>query len=185
MDEPTMGNEDTCSFYDSVLGLLPDHGRAVEVGVWLGKTVIHLARRIQENRRSILVYAVDTFKASPGNTPQMADFVTLLGGSLLPQFTENVLKAGVETIVIPVPGASPAVADEFQDGSLDLVYLDADHSYAAVKADIAAWFPKVKPGGIFAGHDFSDSYPGVRQAVEETSSGYKVGGSVWSFRKPL
>ena len=42
----------------------------------------------------------------------------------------------------------------FEDGSLDLVYIDADHTYEAVVADINDWKVKVKPGGYIAGHDF-------------------------------
>lgn len=42
------------------------------------------------------------------------------------------------------------------DGSLDFVYLDADHWYEAVVADLAAWVPKVKSGGIVAGHDYTE-----------------------------
>jgi len=45
----------------------------------------------------------------------------------------------------------------FQDSSLDFVFLDADHSYSAVKNDIGAWFPKVKKGGLLCGHDYLDS----------------------------
>ena len=42
----------------------------------------------------------------------------------------------------------------FEDGSLDLVYIDADHTYEAVVADINDWKAKIKPGGYIAGHDF-------------------------------
>lgn len=42
------------------------------------------------------------------------------------------------------------VPDEY----FDYVYIDADHSYEAVKRDIADWFPKVRPGGVLAGHDY-------------------------------
>ena len=57
------------------------------------------------------------------------------------------------------------------DGSLDMVYIDADHKYESVKADILAWLPKVKEGGYIGGHDFgrneNDRGWGVRKAVEE------------------
>jgi hypothetical protein len=49
---------------------------------------------------------------------------------------------------------------------LDFAYIDADHSYAAVKEDIASWFPKVKRGGIFGGHDCVAG-SGVHRAVTE------------------
>jgi len=42
----------------------------------------------------------------------------------------------------------------FKDYSLDFVYIDANHTYESVKEDIIDWYPKVKIGGIVAGHDF-------------------------------
>lgn len=59
------------------------------------------------------------------------------------------------------------------DGGLDLVFLDGDHSYDAVKADIEAWLPKVRRGGVLAGHDYNntakygDYFKGVDKAVNE------------------
>ena len=48
----------------------------------------------------------------------------------------------------------------FPDGSLDFVYIDANHTYEAVTEDIKIWYPKVKSGGILAGHDYLKlSYP--------------------------
>lgn len=58
----------------------------------------------------------------------------------------------------------------FEDGSLDWAYLDAAHDYASVKADLEALAPKVRPGGLIAGHDYvrwasaTDRY-GVVEAV--------------------
>jgi predicted O-methyltransferase YrrM len=43
---------------------------------------------------------------------------------------------------------------KFADESLDFVYIDADHKYASVLMDISTWYPKVRKGGIVAGHDF-------------------------------
>ena len=42
----------------------------------------------------------------------------------------------------------------FDDGSLDCVYIDADHSRESVAADLRAWWPKLKSGGLFCGHDY-------------------------------
>jgi hypothetical protein len=71
-----------------------------------------------------------------------------------------------------VRGISPHVATQFADHSVDVVYLDANHSYQAVKDELAAWGSKIKPGGVFAGHDFLDAeLPtgsfGVKRAVLE------------------
>jgi predicted O-methyltransferase YrrM len=52
---------------------------------------------------------------------------------------------------------------------LDMVFIDAEHSYEACKADIIAWWPKVRTGGILCGHDYVTNQPGygVIQAVDE------------------
>ena len=42
----------------------------------------------------------------------------------------------------------------FNDESLDFVYIDANHKYEYVKQDISLWYPKVRKGGIVAGHDY-------------------------------
>jgi len=49
---------------------------------------------------------------------------------------------------------SVKAAKAFADSSLDFIYLDADHSFPAVVADLAAWIPKVRKGGCIAGHDY-------------------------------
>jgi predicted O-methyltransferase YrrM len=85
----------------------------------------------------------------------------------------------LNTIVFPVVGRSLDWARRWPLGTVDLVFLDADHDYAAVAADIAAWRPVVRPGGILCGHDFGD-FAGVTRAVVEAFDGrYHVEGTVW------
>lgn len=67
---------------------------------------------------------------------------------------------------------SLAAAEKFADGSLDFCYIDAAHQYEPFKKDLAAWFPKVKRGGIVSGHDYSNApigavRYGVKRAVDE------------------
>ena len=53
-------------------------------------------------------------------------------------------------------------------GMPSFVYLDAGHDYEDIRADIAAWWPLVEPGGILAGHDYDAKlHPGVKRAVDE------------------
>ncbi len=79
---------------------------------------------------------------------------------------------------------STKAAKSVADGWADFVFIDAGHSYAAVKADIAAWLPKVKPGGWFGGHDYHPKFPGVIRAVGE-EFGAKIAlhpGHIWERR---
>jgi hypothetical protein len=96
-------------------------------------------------------------------------------------------------------GFSPAIASEFADGSLDCVYLDANHAYLAVRDDLAAWYPKVRPGGLLSGHDYLDGVRAgclfaVKTAVAEFAAqlGRAVAFTItdapyrsWWLRKPL
>ena len=63
--------------------------------------------------------------------------------------------------------SSVLASEAFPPGCLDLVYIDGDHNYGAVKKDIAAWLPKIRPGGYIAGHDFGFDQQGVTAAVME------------------
>lgn len=68
-----------------------------------------------------------------------------------------------------IRGMSLSVVKEFPDAYFDCVYIDANHNYHAVSADIKAWAPKVKPGGLLAGHDYVEDCAtyGVMRAVIE------------------
>ena len=74
----------------------------------------------------------------------------------------------------------------------DFAFIDGDHTYEAVKADIAAWWSLVDSGGLLAGHDIDHPRDvrgvwGVRRAVEEhaaaTGLTFDVDGSCWWFVK--
>ena len=66
-----------------------------------------------------------------------------------------------------VRGDSAQTAEKVADGTLDFVFIDADHSYEGVCRDIQAWLPKVKSGGWIGGHDYGDpAFPGVERAVD-------------------
>lgn len=67
--------------------------------------------------------------------------------------------------------SSVEAASQIEDQTLDLVFIDADHSYEGVREDIEAWFPKVKSGGWIGGHDYQNPDArfcfGVDRAVDE------------------
>lgn len=64
---------------------------------------------------------------------------------------------------------------------VDLVFIDGDHTYEAVRRDITLCRPLLRPGGVLSGHDYNDvpRHAGVRQAVDEAVAGVQVAGSIW------
>jgi hypothetical protein len=78
----------------------------------------------------------------------------------------------------------PVTAKEFEDESIDFVFIDANHTYEFVSKDIAAFLPKMKKGGIMAGHDFNGAHPGVVQAVIEAFIGDINLGREGFYNKP-
>lgn len=145
-----------------ILNELGLFGIGVEVGVKLGTYSAYLLRHW--NGR--VLYSIDPYGQPPGEpfSPHIA--------------TEQEYLTAVKTLErfggrsVLVREASPYAAEFFEDGALDFCYIDALHQYASVKQDVEAWYPKVKPGGILAGHDYLNGIYreveyGVKQAVDE------------------
>jgi len=81
-----------------------------------------------------------------------------------------------------IRGYSVEVATQLPDGCLDFVYLDARHDYESVLEDLTAWYPKVRSGGLFAGHDFLDGQYAIEDDDgKEHLTSFGVGRAVREF----
>jgi predicted O-methyltransferase YrrM len=125
----------------------------IEVGIDTGKTTFHLLDTIPH----LTIYAVDT------------DISKFYNASVKEKYGDR---------LVPVQGYSFQVADQFADNFADIIFIDADHSYASVKKDILKYTPKLKKSGLLTGHDID--YPGVNKAVNEVIKDFDVGPNfVW------
>lgn len=71
--------------------------------------------------------------------------------------------------VVKMKMTSEEASTYFKDGVFDFIYLDGNHNYEFIRQDIDIWWPKVKSGGYFGGHDYSNlACGGVKKAVDET-----------------
>jgi SAM-dependent methyltransferase len=137
----------------------------VEVGSWYGRSAAWMAVEIANSGKGIEFFCVDTWKGS-ADLPWMANHLRGSGGSAKPKFLENLKRGGVMHLVRPIELPSVEAAQLFAAESLDFVFIDAAHDYESVRADVRAWYSKVKPGGVIAGDDAG--WPGVRIGVHET-----------------
>ncbi|MDD5394923.1 MAG: class I SAM-dependent methyltransferase [Thiothrix sp.] len=155
---------DFADLYDLMVEKAAPGDTMVEVGVFLGRSLVYLASIAEAKKLNIV--AVDNFCGS-GNNEDVSKVVREHGGSILNAFTENLKRYGIYDRVTIYAGDSAGTAEGFRDGSFQFVFVDADHSYEAVKKDIAAWLPKIKSGGYIGGHDYAEHSEGVKKAVDE------------------
>lgn len=132
----------------------------VEVGSWRGRSSVYWGVEVHNSGKGIDIYCVDTWEGSEEN----AGHKLLVDDGLFKEFIQNTMP--LAHIITPVRSSSLEAAKSFDDGSLEFVFIDAAHDYDNVLADIKAWLPKVRQGGVLAGHDYPD-WPGVKKAVDE------------------
>jgi predicted O-methyltransferase YrrM len=152
--------------YQEVVDRVSESAHFVEVGCFKGKSSAMMAVMIANSGKDIKFDCVDTFEGSPehqkGASFEDGDVVK---GTLFDTFTKNV--EPVKYYINPIVGKSVEVAESYEDESIDFLFLDADHVEESVYADLCAWWPKIKPNGVFAGHDYdiTDKSTGVHRAV--------------------
>ena len=152
------GYFDWPDLYKWLVNRVPQGGRIVEVGCLHGLSLTFLGAEAKKAAKRLSVVGVD-YGRGLDTCPDYLQLPTLLA---------NVRDAGLSDIVTVVAAESTAGAQLFPNHSLDAVFIDAGHDYQSVKADLQAWWPKVKPGGWIGGHDYGHpTFPDVKRAVDE------------------
>lgn len=152
-------------FYRRMVREARDGDRFVEVGTYRGRSAILMASEIKASGKRIEFDTIDSF-----------------GHPLFSQSSEKMVRhyleiCGVKDYVkVRVSDAVKAAAD-YADGSLALVFLDADHSRKGTADAIRAWLPKVRAGGVLAGDDYDVfQFPHVVEAVQQELPGFVLDG---------
>ena len=146
------------SVYKMIVEQAKDNSKFVEVGSWKGRSAAYMLVEIINSKKNIQLTSVDnwidqiSYEIYLNN---MREFLSI--PSLYRHFRES----------------SADGAAFFEDNSLDFVFIDACHLYECITLDINSWLPKVKKGGILAGHDYNLDDPtnpehaGVIKAIDE------------------
>ena len=150
---------------------IPAGGTFVEIGVFCGKSIAHFAVECVNRENNVKIYGVDTWTGmayDERESQNLNNYIRDLPDGLYNHFLDNI-KSLPEGVITPIQKLSYEAAEDFEDESVNIIFLDADHTYEGVLKDLQAWYPKLKKGGIFSGHDYT-SYPpddGVFRAVNQ------------------
>lgn len=146
----TAFNRGECEALFNKLLDLPKGAKVVEIGVEYGRSTSVIAEVGKE--RDFNFTAIDNWCQDNGAEAK---------AHVLSQIEKHQWKIKLMTM-------DSNLASKIYEGKIDLIHIDGDHVYEAVKSDIEHWLPKVKSGGYACFDDFGhDSLPGVYQACEE------------------
>jgi hypothetical protein len=134
---------------NSLIAELPHNAVVAEIGVAQGEFSVDILAITNPSQ----LYLIDCWEEQ-----SQAVYPTDLNnvGTALQNSRYNYVKqkfaANKEVKVIRA--YTPDIAQAFPDQFFDWIFLDANHTYDAVKEDLETWLPKIKTGGYLAGHDY-------------------------------
>lgn len=153
--------------YRKMVANANDGSHFVEIGAWKGRAAAFMCVEIINSGKFIEFDVVDTWAGTAGEHEKDPD---IINGTLYQTFMKNM--SPVIGKFNPIQMHSIDAAKLFDDDSLDFVMIDAAHDYQSVKEDVIAWLPKVKAGGLLAGHD--ECISGVRRALQDLNIKYSL-----------
>jgi predicted O-methyltransferase YrrM len=172
------------------IGLLGDNIVGVELGVFEGASFLTLLHNCPNIKT---LHGVDIYKPYDDYIKIPYDGTV---GMKVDKPTSEIIRAvsftrqkysGMTDKIVFHEDDSTAVASKFEDESIDFIFMDSYCSYDQAKRELEAWFPKVKKGGLFSGHDW-ESYP-IQKAVNEFRRENRMSNTLiaysntWSWRK--
>lgn len=145
--------------YSEMVNKFPSGSQFVEIGSWLGRSACYLGVEIINSGKYIKLDCVDTWLGAP----ELLEEDVIKNGTLYSDFIRNI--EPLKDIITPIRLTSTQASHLYEDESLDFVFIDADHTKEGFCADLNCWYPKVKMGGVIAGHDYD--YPQIAESLKE------------------
>ena len=150
----------------------------LEVGTWKGKSYFATALGMPLGTKII---GVDTFEGTANKLETACKEATLPGDRIFKAFQnqrDRILELRPDVELTWIREDSVKAAEQVEDQSLDVCFIDGDHRFEPFIADLRAWSPKLKLGGILCGHDYTN--PEIRLGLTEMKIQVERGaGSIW------
>lgn len=165
--------------HEVLLRLVHDHAWRIgaEIGVLRGKTLFALL----DGAEQLTMFGVDQWKRLPLRDDENAEtYHDFDMQALSDQVMCKAARYGGRCMILK--GSSPAMAEKIDDGSLDFVFIDGDHTEIGVTRDILAWAPKVTRSGMVLGHDCH--WTTVKRVIDRLCPGWiSYGEAVWGIAR--
>lgn len=133
--------------YRAIVDRAEDGDHFVEIGSFKGRSSSFMAVEIINSGKQVKFDCIDTWRGAA----EHKEIKEVIEDTLYDVFKENMKP--VEGHYNAIRMSSAEAASLYEDGSIDFIMIDGDHTFEAVCADIAAFLPKMKKGGIMAGDD--------------------------------
>jgi predicted O-methyltransferase YrrM len=162
-----MSDAELTALFTMAYTLKNDNPVVVEIGSFQGKSSVCIAGGLLESGRGGTLYCVDPFDLT-NQEQYIKSKVNMNVTSLRDKFNENT--KDYPNIIVQ-QGFSVDIARESDiPDDIDMVFIDGNHDYAAVRADVETWVPCLKPGGVLAMHDVD--FPGDLNQVAILGGGW-------------
>jgi len=152
-----------------LLNTFPKNSIGAEIGVWKGEMSGLILEVVQPN----MLYLIDVWEFDlPKGFGQLPEGYGAKNAKKNQKAIDEIYirvcsKFLDKNNVTITKGFSKDVAKTLEDESLDWVYIDANHEYFGVLEDLTEYYPKVKPGGIVSGHDWTYPIKEKRNPVQD------------------
>lgn len=149
-------------------------GSMVELGVWEGEFAAFCEATLKPQQYTLIdFWRYDRYSFILEDAPQMRGLRSAYEGYFhgdpdraLEDAHRKVQARFAQKPNVAILRADVAeAAQKFADGCLDLIYLDANHTYEYVLRDLLLWFPKLRAGGLFVCNDFFESEIAAKQNI--------------------
>jgi predicted O-methyltransferase YrrM len=144
------------------MSTVPIGGKYVETGSYLGCSTVLAGLTM---KRNTLIYCHDLWLEDMSLLSEDGIPPPIVDGQLY-QFYNNIKANNLEGIVIPFRGDSSYTLGVHSDNTIDLAFIDGDHSKNGVQKDLEAIFPKMKNGGVILCHDCYPDTPTLEGVSE-------------------
>ena len=165
-----LSEDEAITLFDTARALPNERPVIVEIGSWLGKSSLVLAKGLK-GKKDPLLHCIDPFNADGDSysSEVYSGQAAKLNQSLKDRFIDNMRSHGVLDRIEVMEGYSFDFADTFNK-EIDFLFIDGNHDLEVVMKDYELWSPLIKVGGLIAFHDVvsdpNEEPPGPRIVVE-------------------